>query len=70
MYFELVILKCYETDVYLSSGPSMVFGGNRVELSSLAKVIAGNVTDMGSRATTAAASHRCYYLSLKIIVPI
>ena len=39
----------------------MVLGGNRVELffsSSLAKVITANVTDMGSRATAAAASHR------------
>ena len=26
VYFELVILKCYETDVYLSPGPSMVLG--------------------------------------------
>ena len=64
MYFELVILKCYETDVHLSSGPSMVLGGNRVELfsflfSSLAKVITANVTDMGSCATAAAASHLC-----------
>ena len=25
-YFELVILKCYETDVYLSPGQSMVLG--------------------------------------------
>ena len=62
MYLEWVILKYYETDVHMSSGPSTVLGDNRVELffsSSLAKVIAANVTDMGSRATAAAASHRC-----------
>ena len=56
MYFELVILKCYETDVYLSS----VHGGGGVTglnfflfLREFSEVITANVTDMGSRATAA-----------------